>query len=60
MKNPIARLSLLGLTVAALACPPMDSFAQTTNKIPAEKKTATAAHSTANLRRSIRWLKQSR
>lgn len=48
MKNPIARLSLLGLIVAALACPQMDLFAQTTNKIPAEKKTPTPAVETTN------------
>jgi hypothetical protein len=54
MKNFITRLSLLGLTVVALAGAPLNLFAQSTNKISAEKKTAGETADSANTEKSAK------
>jgi hypothetical protein len=54
MKNSITRLSLLGLLAAAVAGAPMQLFAQNTDKVPTEKKTASQTNDTAKAEKSTK------
>lgn len=54
MKQSIARLTLLAFTCAALASAPIQSQAQITNKVPAEKKAASQAAEPAKSEKSAK------